>query len=91
MVFGFPKKKKKSESKKNKKENKNQSTGFITTQTTEKILQKEQVAELLILEDLVDKKVCDHTVYTKVCAYYMVKKGVLGLIIETDRTVQFER
>ena len=81
MVFGFQKKKRKSQSGKNgkaKKVNK-QGTGFLTTQTTEKILQKEQVAELLILEDLVDKKVCDHTVYTKVCAYYMVNEKEKGI------------
>ena len=73
-MFGFKNNKRKSGSKKSST-NKTSSlvnTGFITTQTTEKILEKEQVAELLILEDLVDKKVADQNVYTKVCAYYMV-------------------
>lgn len=75
MVFGFNKKKKKTDSKKKRKpENNLPENGYLTTRTTEKILQKEQVAELLILEDLVDKKVADHTVYTKVCAYYMVRR-----------------
>lgn len=76
-MFGYKKKKKgKSGSKKSTSENKSHllNGGFIATQTTEKILEKEQVAELLILEDKVDKKIADQTVYTKVCAYYMVKR-----------------
>lgn len=73
MLFGFKNKKRKSDSKKNKNKNQPPSqNSFIATQTTEKILEKEQVAELLILEDLVDKNSADHQVYTKVCAFYMV-------------------
>ena len=74
MLFGFKNKKRKSGSKKDKHKTLPPSNNsFIATQTTEKILEKEQVAELLILEDLVDKKSADHQVYTKVCAYYMVR------------------
>lgn len=73
MVFGFNKKKTKDDSKKkSKKKPFEPPGGDLTNQTTEKILEKEQVAELLILEDMVDKQAADHTVYTKICAFYMV-------------------
>ena len=79
MVFGFQRKKRKSDSKKKGKKIRNemqQSTNLMTM-TTEKILEKEQVAELLILEDKVDKNIANDIEYTKICAYYMVIPDIL--------------
>lgn len=74
MVFGFQRKKGKSGSKKKEKNSKSRSIppSSLMTQTTEKILEKEQVAELLLLEDRVDKNLANDAEYTKICAFYMV-------------------
>lgn len=80
MVFGFSKKKKK-EPKKNEihsgLENNILSENGIRSK--EKLLSKEQVAELLLLEDLVDKMVEDENTYTKICSFYMVTKVLFSL------------
>ena len=42
----------------------------------QKILSQEEVSELLLLEDLIDKKSYDNSVYTKICNFYMVNKSI---------------
>ena len=71
MVFGFSKKKTKDAKARRKSKTKGQ-TEKEPELPEEKIMTKEEVAEVLLLEDLMDKKSDDDAIYTKICHFYMV-------------------